>query len=153
MFSDQFLSPPVSLIRTENSLQAEWTWWLMPENRERMRMLLFRYLRMPDWQLICLLTHVLKSGCLRQTCTYSPTLTPTPQCRVIANCRSLRTVVRLWSFLNRQLYKRHRVLSDNSKFCNTIQLSYNEIGTTNPLHGHLSMCSVGVFYFFVKNLP
>jgi len=51
------------------------------------------------------------------------------------------------------LYKRHPVLSDNSKFCIAIQLFYDGMGTTNPLRGQSSMCNVGVFYFIVKNLP
>ena len=37
---------------------AEWTWWLMLEKQDRMWMLLFCYLQMPDWRLIYLLTHV-----------------------------------------------------------------------------------------------
>ena len=43
------------------------------------------------------------------------------------------------------LYKQHPMLSDTSKFTIAIQLFYDGMGTTKPLHGQSSLCNVGVF--------
>ena len=50
-------------------------------------------------------------------------------------------------------YAVHPLTVDTSKFTIALQLFYDGMGTTNPLRGQSSLCSVGVFYYTVKNLP
>jgi len=43
--------------------------------------------------------------------------------------------------------------ADPSKMTVWLQIFYDGMGTSNPLRGQSSLCSVGVFYFIVKTLP
>ncbi|KZS06447.1 Uncharacterized protein APZ42_030095 [Daphnia magna] len=49
-------------------------------------------------------------------------------------------------------FKQHGLFSDKTKICLRIQLFYDGMGTTNPLRGHASIHSVGVFYITFENL-
>lgn len=50
-------------------------------------------------------------------------------------------------------YLSHPLFSDKSKVSLRIQVSYDGMGTTNPLRGHSSIHNVGIFYFTIQNLP
>jgi len=55
-------------------------------------------------------------------------------------------------FADGNRFKQHSLFGDPSKFSLSIQLFYDEIGTTNPLRENSAMCNVGVFFFTVQNL-
>ena len=50
-------------------------------------------------------------------------------------------------------YRNHPLFSDKTKKSVRIQLSYDGMGTTNPLRGYSSIHNVGIFYFTIQNLP
>ena len=47
----------------------------------------------------------------------------------------------------------HSMFADKSKLVIMLELFYDGMGTTNPLHGQSVTYNIGVFYFTVKNLP
>ncbi|XP_047140689.1 uncharacterized protein LOC124815889 isoform X1 [Hydra vulgaris] len=57
------------------------------------------------------------------------------------------------NFSDGQACKNHELFSDYSKISLKLQLFYDGMGTSNPLRGQPSLCSIGVFYFAVLNLP
>ena len=48
---------------------------------------------------------------------------------------------------------KRKVNHDGSSVQIDLQLFYDGMGTTNPLRGQSGMCTVGVFYYTIKNLP
>ena len=58
----------------------------------------------------------------------------------------------LQDFVDGSKYKSHHLFSDSSKISIMIQLFYDGLGVTNPLRGHSTLHSVGVFFYTIKNI-
>ena len=56
------------------------------------------------------------------------------------------------NYCDSRKFKQHELFSDTTKISLRIQLFYDGVGTTNPLRGHATIHSVGVFYIIFENL-
>lgn len=56
------------------------------------------------------------------------------------------------NYCDSRKFKQHELFSDTIKISLRIQLFYDGMGTTNPLRGHATIHSVGVFYIIFENL-